>query len=222
MARGLHPAVLSGHGLDVALQSLVAHAPRSRAAERRRSTARLPEQIEVAAYYVVSREPREHRQARARASVSVDGVTRRRPRGRRGRRRRRRRRRQRARLGSARSRRPGRGAGGRLRVWSPARRRNPRAGGDAVRVAIAEDSVLLREGLARLLGEAGFDVVGQCGTADDLLLKVRSYRPTSRSSTSGCRRRTATRGCARRSRSARSTRRWACSCCRSTSSSGSR
>jgi DNA-binding NarL/FixJ family response regulator len=40
---------------------------------------------------------------------------------------------------------------------------------------IAEDSVLLREGLARLLGDAGFEVVGQCENADDLLLKVRSY-----------------------------------------------
>jgi DNA-binding NarL/FixJ family response regulator len=46
-----------------------------------------------------------------------------------------------------------------------------------MRVAIAEDSVLLREGLARLLEEAGFEVVGQCGTADELLLKVRSYVP---------------------------------------------
>jgi DNA-binding NarL/FixJ family response regulator len=46
-----------------------------------------------------------------------------------------------------------------------------------VRVAIAEDGVLLREGLSRLLGEAGFDVVGQCGSADDLMLKVRSYSP---------------------------------------------
>src|SRR5881275_2648196 len=46
-----------------------------------------------------------------------------------------------------------------------------------MRVAIAEDSVLLREGLARLLTEAGFEVVAQCGTADDLLLKVRSYAP---------------------------------------------
>jgi DNA-binding NarL/FixJ family response regulator len=46
-----------------------------------------------------------------------------------------------------------------------------------VRVAIAEDSVLLREGLARLLGEAGFDVVAQCENADELLLKVRSCRP---------------------------------------------
>ncbi len=46
-----------------------------------------------------------------------------------------------------------------------------------MRVAIAEDSILLREGLARLLGEAGFDVVAQCETADDLLLQVRSYAP---------------------------------------------
>jgi DNA-binding NarL/FixJ family response regulator len=42
-----------------------------------------------------------------------------------------------------------------------------------VRIAIAEDGVLLREGLTRLLGEAGIDVVAQCGDADDLLLKVR-------------------------------------------------
>jgi DNA-binding NarL/FixJ family response regulator len=46
-----------------------------------------------------------------------------------------------------------------------------------VRVAIAEDSVLLREGLARLLEEAGFDVVALCENADDLLLKVRSFSP---------------------------------------------
>jgi DNA-binding NarL/FixJ family response regulator len=46
-----------------------------------------------------------------------------------------------------------------------------------MRVAIAEDSVLLREGLARLLDDAGFDIVGQCGDADDLMLKVRSYEP---------------------------------------------
>jgi DNA-binding NarL/FixJ family response regulator len=46
-----------------------------------------------------------------------------------------------------------------------------------VRVAIAEDSVLLRDGLARLLADSGFDVVAQCGTADELLLKVRSFPP---------------------------------------------
>jgi DNA-binding NarL/FixJ family response regulator len=44
-----------------------------------------------------------------------------------------------------------------------------------MRVVIAEDSVLLREGVARLLSEAGFDVVAQCGDANDLMLKVSSY-----------------------------------------------
>ena len=46
-----------------------------------------------------------------------------------------------------------------------------------MRVAIAEDSVLLRAGLARLLDDAGFEVVAECEDADDLLLKVRSYSP---------------------------------------------
>jgi DNA-binding NarL/FixJ family response regulator len=46
-----------------------------------------------------------------------------------------------------------------------------------VRVVIAEDSVLLREGLERLLTENGFEVVGSCTTGQDLLLKVRSYSP---------------------------------------------
>jgi DNA-binding NarL/FixJ family response regulator len=44
-------------------------------------------------------------------------------------------------------------------------------------VVLADDSVLLREGIARLLEDAGFEVVGQSGTAEDLLLKVRSYNP---------------------------------------------
>jgi DNA-binding NarL/FixJ family response regulator len=46
-----------------------------------------------------------------------------------------------------------------------------------VRVVIAEDSVLLREGLERLLSENGLEVVGSCETAEDLLLKVRSDSP---------------------------------------------
>jgi DNA-binding NarL/FixJ family response regulator len=44
-----------------------------------------------------------------------------------------------------------------------------------MRVAIAEDSVLLRDGVARLLRDAGFDVVAQCGDAEQLRLKVDSY-----------------------------------------------
>ena len=46
-----------------------------------------------------------------------------------------------------------------------------------MRVVIADDSVLFREGIAGLLQQAGFEIAGQSGTADDLLLKVRSYTP---------------------------------------------
>jgi DNA-binding NarL/FixJ family response regulator len=45
-----------------------------------------------------------------------------------------------------------------------------------MRAVIAEDSVLLREGVAGLLRAADFDVLG-CETAEDLMLKVRSYSP---------------------------------------------
>ena len=46
-----------------------------------------------------------------------------------------------------------------------------------MRVVLAEDSVLLREGVARILADAGFEVVGQASNADELMLKVRSYAP---------------------------------------------
>jgi DNA-binding NarL/FixJ family response regulator len=46
-----------------------------------------------------------------------------------------------------------------------------------VRAVIADDSALLREGLARLLEDAEIEVVGQARDADELMLKVRSYRP---------------------------------------------
>jgi DNA-binding NarL/FixJ family response regulator len=48
---------------------------------------------------------------------------------------------------------------------------------DPLRVVIAEDSVLLREGIARLLGESGFEVAGQAGDGEDLLRKVGAHKP---------------------------------------------
>jgi DNA-binding NarL/FixJ family response regulator len=42
---------------------------------------------------------------------------------------------------------------------------------------VAEDSVLLREGIVRLLTERGFEVVGQAGDAEDLLRKVGAHKP---------------------------------------------
>jgi DNA-binding NarL/FixJ family response regulator len=46
-----------------------------------------------------------------------------------------------------------------------------------LRVVIGEDDVLLREGVARLLTEAGFDVVAQAGDAEDFLRRALAHRP---------------------------------------------
>lgn len=47
----------------------------------------------------------------------------------------------------------------------------------AVRVVVADDDVLLREGIASLLERSGFDVVGQAGTGDDVLAAARDLQP---------------------------------------------
>ena len=52
-----------------------------------------------------------------------------------------------------------------------------RRGFRGVRVVLADDSVLLREGIARLLEDAGFEIVAQSGTADDLLRHVGLHKP---------------------------------------------
>jgi len=46
-----------------------------------------------------------------------------------------------------------------------------------MRVAIVEDSVLLREGLIRLLTDGGFEVIARCGTADELHRELMVQQP---------------------------------------------
>jgi DNA-binding NarL/FixJ family response regulator len=48
---------------------------------------------------------------------------------------------------------------------------------EPITVVIAEDNVLLREGLTRLLQESGFEVSGQAGDAEDLIRKVGAHHP---------------------------------------------
>jgi DNA-binding NarL/FixJ family response regulator/class 3 adenylate cyclase len=55
--------------------------------------------------------------------------------------------------------------------------RQAREHGEAMRVVLADDSVLLREGIARLLEDTGMDVVAQSGTAEDLLRHVAMHKP---------------------------------------------
>jgi DNA-binding NarL/FixJ family response regulator len=49
--------------------------------------------------------------------------------------------------------------------------------GSAVRVVVADDDALLREGIASLLEQSGYKVVGRASDARELMLKVRSYLP---------------------------------------------
>ena len=46
-----------------------------------------------------------------------------------------------------------------------------------MRVVVADDSVLLREGVVRLLEDSGFEVVAQAGDAEDLIRKVKAHKP---------------------------------------------
>jgi DNA-binding NarL/FixJ family response regulator len=46
-----------------------------------------------------------------------------------------------------------------------------------VRVVVGEDDVLMREGIVRILAEAGFDVVAQAGDAEELLRRGLAHRP---------------------------------------------
>ena len=46
-----------------------------------------------------------------------------------------------------------------------------------MRVVVADDSVLLREGVVRLLEENDFEVVAQAGDAEDLIRKVKAHKP---------------------------------------------
>jgi CheY-like chemotaxis protein len=48
---------------------------------------------------------------------------------------------------------------------------------EPLRLAIGEDDVLLREGIVRLVSEAGFEVAAQTGDADDFLRRALAHRP---------------------------------------------
>jgi DNA-binding NarL/FixJ family response regulator len=73
--------------------------------------------------------------------------------------------------------RQGRGARRAPEDREPCRRGHANCGRDPLRVVIAEDSVLLREGLARVLAEGGFDVAAQVGDAAELHRAVKRTKP---------------------------------------------
>src|SRR6185436_12926455 len=95
----------------------------------------------------------------------------------RGRRRRRRRRDGVRRNRADRPRRPRRGPGRDADDRQPAGGWHAARGRDSMRIVIAEDTVLLREGLAGLLEDAGHEVVARVGEADALMATVAEHEP---------------------------------------------
>ena len=178
LARGLHPAVLSDRGLAPGARGARRRARRCRSSSQSRRPSGLPAAVESASYFVVAealtnvaryaqasqaeveRQPQRTARSRSRSATTASAAPTRA--------------RARACAGSPTASRRSTGAS-----RSSARRGGGHDGprGDPVRVVVADDSVLLREGVVRLLEEAGIEVVGQAGDADELLRKVRAHKP---------------------------------------------
>ncbi len=176
LARGIHPPVLAERGLGAALETLARRTPVPVDLVGA-PCSRLPERVESAAYFLVAEAltnvARYAGATGAEVSTVCDGRTldvQVRDDG----------------VGGAK---PEAGSGlrgladrvaaldGSFEVVSPPGQGTVRAGTDPVRVVVGDDSVLLREGVVRLLAEAGMEVVGQAGDAEELLRKTRAHRP---------------------------------------------
>ena len=176
LVRGIHPVILEDRGLDAALSAVVARSPVPVSLDVQVAK-RPPPAVESTAYFVVNEAlTNVARHATGDAGPRLDRARRRPPRGR-GPRRRDRRRRSGRRLGSPRPARPG-GRPRRIDVRDqPGGRADDDLGGAAMRVVIAEDSVLLRAGLTRILADAGEEVVATVGAADELMTAVERHQP---------------------------------------------
>ena len=181
--RGLHPAVLDERGLDAALSGIVARAPVPTSLHVLISQ-RPPRTLEAVAYFVVSEaltNVAKHSGATA-ATVRVTADAQRlvvevSDNGHGGAER------------TATAGAPGAGSGltglahrvaavdGTLTVTSPDRRADRAPSGDAMRVVIAEDSILLRDGLIRLLAAHDIEVVEAVGDAEAALVAVERHQP---------------------------------------------
>ena len=176
LARGIHPAVLTDRGLAAALNALARRSPVPVEVVETPCD-RLPPSIESAAYFVVAEALTNAARYATAQSVTVSVVRRN------GQveiavsRRRRRRRRPGAGFGTARPPRSGRGARRPPRPGQRGQQGHDPEGADPVRVIVADDSMLVREGVVRLLEEAGFEVVAQAADGEALMRKARAHKP---------------------------------------------
>ena len=176
LVRGIHPVILEDRGLDAALSAVVARCPVPVTLDVQVAE-RPPAAVESAAYFVVSEaltNVARHAEAR-RAWVTLARQSDRllievRDDGRGGAT-------ESAGTGPHGPARPGHGPGRLDARRQPAGRADHPHRGAAVRIVIAEDSVLLRAGLTRLLVDAGEEVVASVGDADELLRVVELHQP---------------------------------------------
>ena len=175
LARGIHPAVLE-HGLAAALNALASRSavPATVSYE---VDGRLPERVEFAAYFVASEALANVAKYAEADDVAMRVGAHRWPGDDRDRRRRRRRCRRDRRLGPARPGRSRRGARRPPAHLEPAGRRHRGHRGAAVRVVIADDNLLIREGIASLLRRAGIEIAAEASTADELFDAVDAHEP---------------------------------------------
>ena len=177
LARGVHPAVLTAGGARGGARG--ARGADAAPGHGRRAAGGCPRTVEAAAYFVACEAlANVVKHAQASTASTIDAVREGGDARGRGRRRRRAAAPIPSGLGAPRARRPRRGARRPALGREPGRRRHARASGDPMRVVIADDSVLLREGLARLLDERrlrGRRAGGRRATT--CCCKVRSYRP---------------------------------------------
>jgi DNA-binding NarL/FixJ family response regulator/signal transduction histidine kinase len=180
LIRGIHPRVLTDRGLAAALTELADRSavPVEVEAEL---PGRLPRHIEGVAYFVAAEALANIAKHSAAEAARIPRAARHGRPHHRGAGRRPRRRGSRARHRPRRARRPGRRGRWQHAAVQPARRSDPAIRGDPmsrpIRVVLAEDGVLLREGLVGLLGRFGFDVAATAADADGLLAAVAAHSP---------------------------------------------
>ena len=175
LARGIHPATLD-HGLSSALESLAARSTVATAVTCD-APEHVPRDVELALYFVACESLAnvgKYAGATHGVGAAVADADGRRDRDRR---RRRRRGRRDERLRAARPGRPRRGARRAPARDEPARCRHGGRRGAAVRIVIADDSALMREGIVAFLRRAAFDVVAQAASGEELLREVEEHEP---------------------------------------------
>ena len=162
LTHGINPPLLTERGLPAALDELCRRAALPTRLEVT-IDGRLPDQIETAAYFMVSEALTNAAKHSHGSEIQVFACLPRSTPDHRDRRRRHRQRHPHRRLRTARPRRPHRSARRPAHDLQPTGPRHHPASRDPMRVALADDAVILREGLSRLLEEAGFEVVGLAG-----------------------------------------------------------